>query len=46
LFISETMRKEGDKNDPYEIFEDLLDSGVFDQALQELGVKRAAAKHK
>ena len=46
LFISETMRKEGDKNDPYEVFEDLLDSGVFDQALHELGVKRAAAKHK
>jgi mRNA-degrading endonuclease RelE of RelBE toxin-antitoxin system len=43
LFISETVRKEGDKNDPYQIFEDLLDSGVFDQALKQLGVKRAAA---
>jgi mRNA-degrading endonuclease RelE of RelBE toxin-antitoxin system len=46
LFISETLRKEGDKSDPYEIFEDLLDSGAFDQALKELGVKRAAALHK
>jgi hypothetical protein len=44
LFISETLRKEGDKNDPYEIFEDLLDSGVFDQTLQELGVKMVAKR--
>src|ERR1035438_95544 len=45
LFISETVRKQGDKNDPCEVFEDLLDSGAFDQALKELGVKRALALH-
>jgi len=39
LFISETVRKEGDGNDPYEKFKRLLASGSFDEALKELGVK-------
>jgi mRNA-degrading endonuclease RelE of RelBE toxin-antitoxin system len=46
LFISETMRKDGDPNDPYEIFQRLLESGLFDQALEELGVRRSTVKHK
>src|SRR5262249_40512162 len=31
LFISETQRKEGDANDPYQIFKKLLMSGELDQ---------------
>jgi mRNA-degrading endonuclease RelE of RelBE toxin-antitoxin system len=46
LFISETVRKEGDPNDPYEIFQGQLESGIFDDALQKLGVRRASTKHK
>jgi len=33
LFISETMRKEGDANDPYNIFTKLVMSGKFQQFL-------------
>jgi mRNA-degrading endonuclease RelE of RelBE toxin-antitoxin system len=40
LFISETLRKEGDANDPYERFKKLLfTSGEFREALNELGVR-------
>jgi mRNA-degrading endonuclease RelE of RelBE toxin-antitoxin system len=46
LFISETLRKEGDPNDPYEIFKSQFDSGLFDEALQKLGVSRPASKNK
>jgi mRNA-degrading endonuclease RelE of RelBE toxin-antitoxin system len=46
LFISETLRKEGDANDPYEIFQGHLESGIFDKALQELGVRRPLTKRK
>jgi mRNA-degrading endonuclease RelE of RelBE toxin-antitoxin system len=46
LFISETLRKEGDPNDPYEIFQGHLESGIFDKALQELGVRRSLTKRK
>jgi mRNA-degrading endonuclease RelE of RelBE toxin-antitoxin system len=46
LFISETLRKEGDQNDPYEVFQGQLEAGFFDQALQQLGVKRAGVKRK
>jgi mRNA-degrading endonuclease RelE of RelBE toxin-antitoxin system len=46
LFISETLRKDGDANDPYEIFQGQLEAGFFDQALQQLGVKRAGVKRK
>jgi mRNA-degrading endonuclease RelE of RelBE toxin-antitoxin system len=33
LFISETMRKEGDANDPYNIFTKLVMSGAFEKFL-------------
>jgi mRNA-degrading endonuclease RelE of RelBE toxin-antitoxin system len=46
LFISETVRKEGDPNDPYEIFQGQLESGVFDEALGHVRVKRTNAKRK
>ena len=39
LFISETLRKEGDVNDPYVIFQSLLDSGVFDQIIAKYGLR-------
>jgi mRNA-degrading endonuclease RelE of RelBE toxin-antitoxin system len=38
LFISETLRKEGDANDPYERFKKLYLAGAFNEALTELGV--------
>lgn len=38
LFISETMRKAGDANDPYKIFEKLVQSGQFDHLLGRFGV--------
>jgi len=37
LFISETMRKAGDANDPYKIFEKLVQSGQYDHLLSKLG---------
>ncbi len=46
LFISETLRKDGDPNDPYEVFQGQLEAGFFDQALQQLGVKRTGVKSK
>ena len=46
LFISETVRKDGDPNDPYQIFQGQLESGFFDEALQKLGVRMTKAKHK
>ncbi|MFZ1085061.1 MAG: type II toxin-antitoxin system YhaV family toxin [Terracidiphilus sp.] len=46
LFISETLRKDGDPNDPYEVFQGQLEAGFFDQALQRLGVKRTGVKRK
>lgn len=46
LFISETLRKAGDPNDPYEVFQGQLESGFFDEALQKLGVRRAGVKRK
>jgi len=36
LFISETLRKEGDANDPYNIFTKLVMSGKFDDVLSRL----------
>lgn len=38
LFISETMRKEGDANDPYEIFTKLALSGEFDKFIGKMGL--------
>jgi mRNA-degrading endonuclease RelE of RelBE toxin-antitoxin system len=39
LYISETLRKDGDKNDPYAIFTRLARSGKFDDAIAKLGLK-------
>jgi len=39
LFISETLRKEGDANDPYLILQNLVDSGTFDSIFSQLGVR-------
>lgn len=39
LFISETLRKEGDVNDPYNIFTKLVMSGKYDGVLSDLGLK-------
>jgi mRNA-degrading endonuclease RelE of RelBE toxin-antitoxin system len=38
LFISESLRKEGDSHDPYVIFQGLLESGVFDPIIAKYGV--------
>jgi len=39
LYIAQTLRKEGDPNDPYVIFQNLMESGLFDEVMQELKVK-------
>jgi len=39
LFIAQTLRKEGDANDPYVIFQGLLDSGMFDAVIAKYGVR-------
>lgn len=39
LFISESLRKEGDVNDPYVVFKSLLDSGIFDGMIRKYGVR-------
>jgi mRNA-degrading endonuclease RelE of RelBE toxin-antitoxin system len=41
LFISETLRKEGDANDPYWLFEKMLMSGELDKYFQQMGVKKS-----
>ncbi len=46
LFISETPRKEGDASDPYELVEDLVESGHFDEAMEIIGVRRPGVKRK
>jgi|SRR5579872_1114791 len=44
LYISETLRKSGSKNDPYVLFTSMVMSGEFEQFFEELGVKRPARK--
>lgn len=44
LFISETLRKEGDKNDPYALFEHMLKSGKYDYLLNKLGIESKALR--
>lgn len=39
LFISETLRKDGDAHDPYAIFTQMVLSGQFSNVFQELGVE-------
>lgn len=46
LFISESLRKEGDASDPYVIFTNLLESGVFDQIIAKYGVRGIPRKDK
>jgi len=40
IFISETLRKGGDLNDPYRILTRLVMSGAFDSVFDELGLER------
>jgi mRNA-degrading endonuclease RelE of RelBE toxin-antitoxin system len=40
LFISESLRKEGDQNDPYRVFEKLVRTGEFDSFFDQLGIRR------
>jgi mRNA-degrading endonuclease RelE of RelBE toxin-antitoxin system len=44
LFIAQTLRKEGAASDPYVIFQNLLESGRFDEVMRELKVKMPHAK--
>jgi hypothetical protein len=39
LFISQTLRKAGDINDPYSIFTRLVMTGRFDQVFAQLNVR-------
>jgi mRNA-degrading endonuclease RelE of RelBE toxin-antitoxin system len=39
LFISETLRKEGDANDPYVILQNLVDAGTFDSIFSQFGMR-------
>lgn len=41
LFISESLRKEGDLNDPYVILQSMVDGGTFDSVFQQFGVRVA-----
>ena len=40
IFISETLRKEGDVTDPYVLLGRLVKSGQFDSIFDELGMQR------
>ena len=40
LFISESLRKEGDVNDPYRVFARMVRSGELDAFFARLGVKK------
>jgi mRNA-degrading endonuclease RelE of RelBE toxin-antitoxin system len=40
LFISETLRKAGDANDPYRVFAKMVMSGELDEFFAELGVRK------
>jgi hypothetical protein len=42
LFISESLRKEGDANDPYVILQNMVDSGTLDALFSQFGVRDAA----
>jgi len=39
LFISETLRKDGDVNDPYVIFQNMVNAGTFDSLFQQFAVR-------
>lgn len=40
LFIADTPRKQGDRSDPYSVFEKLVRSGAFDEFFEDLGQPR------
>ena len=39
LFISESLRKEGDAHDPYLILQNMVSSGTFDAIFTQFGVR-------
>lgn len=41
MFISETLRKEGDADDPYAILQNLVDNGNFDAVFKQFGIRMA-----
>ena len=45
LYISDTLRKEGDARDPYSVFTKLVTSGEFDEVFAMLGVKAPTSIH-
>jgi|SRR5579863_6148623 len=45
LFISESLRKEGDANDPYIIFQNMIDSGTLDTLFADFGVRMARLRN-
>jgi mRNA-degrading endonuclease RelE of RelBE toxin-antitoxin system len=45
LFISETLRKEGDANDPYVILQTMVDSGTFDSLFADFGIRMARLRN-
>jgi toxin YhaV len=40
LFISESVRKQGDANDPYRVFTKMVMTGEFDSVFDQLGIRR------
>lgn len=44
LFISETLRKEGDAKDPYVILQNMVDSGTFDAIFAQFSIRMARLK--
>jgi hypothetical protein len=45
LLISESLRKEGDANDPYAIFQNIIDSGTFDSLFADFGIRMARLRN-
>ncbi|MGB2602437.1 MAG: type II toxin-antitoxin system YhaV family toxin [Candidatus Sulfotelmatobacter sp.] len=45
LFISESLRKEGDASDPYIIFQNMIDSGTLDALFADFGVRMARLRN-
>jgi len=40
LFISESLRKDGDANDPYRVFAKMVMTGEFDSMFDQLGITK------
>ena len=43
IFISETLRKDGDVNDPYSILTGLVLSGKYDHVFEQLGLRKPSS---